>query len=53
MLRIYGEIQDCEKLRAGDSYTVLGCVRQLLAKLADGPMHLQIVRIDFAEYSHG
>ena len=33
--------------------TVLGCVRQPLAKLADGPMHLQIVRIDFAEYSHG
>ena len=28
-------------------------VHRLLAKLADGPMHLQIVRIDFAEYSHG
>ena len=28
-------------------------VHWLLAKLADGPMHLQIVRIDFAEYSHG
>ena len=27
-------------------------VHRLLAKLADGPMHLQIVRIDFAEYSH-
>ena len=24
-------------------------VHRLLAKLADGPMHLQIVRIDFAE----
>ena len=28
-------------------------VHRLLAKLADGPMRLQIVRIDFAEYSHG
>lgn len=28
-------------------------VHRLLAKLADGPMHLQIVRIDFAEYIHG
>ena len=42
-----------ERLRVRDSYTVLGCVRQPLAKLADGPMHLQIVRIDFAEYIHG
>ena len=28
-------------------------VHWLLAKLADGPMHLQIVRIDFTEYIHG
>ena len=28
-------------------------VHRLLAKLADGPMRLQIVRIDFAEYIHG
>ena len=28
-------------------------VHRLLAKLADGPMHLQIVRIDFTEYIHG
>ena len=28
-------------------------VHRLLAKLADGPMHLQIIRIDFAEYIHG
>ena len=27
-------------------------IHRLLAKLADGPMRLQIVRIDFAEYSH-
>ena len=28
-------------------------IHRLLAKLADGPMHLQIVRIDFTEYIHG
>lgn len=27
-------------------------IHRLLAKLADGPMRLQIVRIDFVEYSH-
>ena len=27
-------------------------IHRLLAKLADGLMRLQIVRIDFAEYSH-
>ncbi len=53
MRRACGEVQNRERLRVGDSYTVLGCVRQPLAKLADGPMHLQIVRIDFAEYIHG
>ena len=27
-------------------------IHRLLAKIADGPMHLQIVRVDFAEYIH-
>ena len=27
-------------------------VHRLLAKIADGPMHLQIIRVDFAEYIH-
>ena len=49
MRRACGEVQNRERLRVRDSYTVLGCVRQPLAKLADGPMCFLIVRIDFAE----
>ena len=37
MRRACGEVQNRERLRVRDSYTVLGCVRQPLAKLADGP----------------